>query len=1124
MDKNEEIRRELLDFFSLNKISVSNQYEVAKFLNGETEFSLDEIQKIIDNETNKIEKRKTRESLHEKIVDDHVKNNKYKLDESNIDYNLAELTPQDKYKIKIDLIQLEDPVSGKPTNITNITNNTNKHDVAFNNNDMFKFSNGTSETRATHFVLEGKGYTTLETPAYIQEQNIISNEGLQVSLQDELSNRSVHYAKGQANRTGDRPVIIEGEIPAQYVFDNYEHEGEYSIPKEYYNKIENAIIKDAETQTPLYSFNKKDGLKKLDTYTDYNYPELKIKSEDTIKLQNRLVKEVYKDRLYNGKRDYLDFFLEENSDELKKYNLYQGKNVKEIRKEIENKYLNNHIALKDFDGDFEKALKAAFEASPVTKVPKEEALKKYVDVFSEMAWTNESRDMILDVIANAREITNEEFFKANAKELSGQYVNHGLYAYGGQMWDVDSTKLDYQRSQINSNLKKIIEHPEYEISASTTDYAIGNVGITAKIKDAKYASRADAQSGILTNGNGKRILVSQYNIGGLLKEDYDIIGQKNIPTYSPTQHNEIISTIEKPEKIWVKKEFYEENKDFVYNLMKENDIQNLDIILNAENERITESEIKTVTLSDLEKSEDTISQLKNRLNITEDVSAGDALDIIDDTLDDIKSNKYWLPQEEEQLKNFQNIIADFENGRTTENDHGGKGVDYFKEVAKDIEEEVKRSKDKLKELPKQEELEELRELYNTQYKNESVSLELETVDLSNHKNRNTVRYHNSKDATIIYDISEMGDNIKIANSVGHSGTWTSKQEHGIKSISNWVELNSEILEYDEQDPKKLLGYITEFEYKEDANILYIHDDETLRRVLYKYGNGKEKIYWDKVASDFDAVRIDSKPVGISTYQRKVSQYYGDTDVIFNPDIFETITTYNADEYFDKKYIPSKNLTSKEAFDKYSPNDDRFYISQGLDPEEQKQAIYKLNSGREYEHYSDKDLYQLYQLREESKEAADKFLETTKELEKDIQQAEKELRPKPRKIKQAKFKKVKPEIKSKVDVKEDILNEAKTVEKQVIKSSKLQNKTIQDTAKKSLDTKKLGLFIAGAIAIAGTASMLAPHKDKKKKNKKEKIQHKTGLYESFDYNDYDKDTKNAKKISSFSKGHSTYSLR
>lgn len=49
--------------------------------------------------------------------------------------------------------------------------------------------------------------------------------------------------------------------------------------------------------------------------------------------------------------------------------------------------------------------------------------------------------------------------------------------------------------------------------------------------------------------------------------------------------------------------------------------------------------------------------------------------------------------------------------------------------------------------------------------------------------------------------------------------------------------------------------------------------------------------------------------------------------------------------FSKTNVEDKKLTPQEAFDKYGPNDDRFYTSQGLDPKEQKEAINKLNSKR-----------------------------------------------------------------------------------------------------------------------------------------------------------------------------------
>lgn len=171
----------------------------------------------------------------------------------------------------------------------------------------------------------------------------------------------------------------------------------------------------------------------------------------------------------------------------------------------------------------------------------------------------------------------------------------------------------------------------------------------------------------------------------------------------------------------------------------------------------------------------------------------------------------------------------------------------------------------------------------------------------------------------------------------------------------------------------------------------------------------------------------------------------------------------------------KLLTSQEAFNKYGPNDDRFYTSQGLDPKEQKEIINKLNSGRKPK-LSDKEV--LNQLHKESEESANKFLEISKETKKN-------------KLITKKIKKTPNEL-----------------TKELTKSKNL------------LNNKKELAIIAGAIvagAVIGGSMLFS--KDKKKKK-----QHKTGLYESFDYNDYDKDTKNTKKVSSFSRGHSTYSLR
>ena len=49
-----------------------------------------------------------------------------------------------------------------------------------------------------------------------------------------------------------------------------------------------------------------------------------------------------------------------------------------------------------------------------------------------------------------------------------------------------------------------------------------------------------------------------------------------------------------------------------------------------------------------------------------------------------------------------------------------------------------------------------------------------------------------------------------------------------------------------------------------------------------------------------------------------------------------------------KAIGQTILSAREAFDLYGPNDDRFYTSQGLNPEEQKRKTQKLNDATSYE--------------------------------------------------------------------------------------------------------------------------------------------------------------------------------
>lgn len=103
--------------------------------------------------------------------------------------------------------------------------------------------------------------------------------------------------------------------------------------------------------------------------------------------------------------------------------------------------------------------------------------------------------------------------------------------------------------------------------------------------------------------------------------------------------------------------------------------------------------------------------------------------------------------------------------------------------------------------------------------------------------------------------------------------------------------------------------------------------------------------------------------------------------------------------------------------------------------------------------------------------------------------------------------------------EKVITESKTINT----ANKLENKTIQNTAKESLNTKNLSLFAIGTVvALAGTAGLIA-HEKNKKRDKQNKVHYNEKRQEELSDIDYNNDLQYANQITNFSKGHSTYSL-
>ena len=243
----------------------------------------------------------------------------------------------------------------------------------------------------------------------------------------------------------------------------------------------------------------------------------------------------------------------------------------------------------------------------------------------------------------------------------------------------------------------------------------------------------------------------------------------------------------------------------------------------------------------------------------------------------------------------------------------------------------------------------------------------------------------------------------------------------------------------------------------------------------------------------------------------------DTHIVsLNVDLPKKISVKTKDSISN---ITKNVLTPQEAFDKYGPGDDRFYTSQGLDPKEQRAKINELNSKRKPV-VSDEET--LKQLHKETEEAAEQFYKTTKEAEDIIKEYKQKANSDVSKPKISEPKIKKPETQPIKDVNfDDILEDA--AKETAEQNSKLTNRTIQNTAKKALNTKKLGIGIAvgATVLLAGAAASAANKKDKKEKKKQEEEKLKNTNNNEIDYS---QDLQYAQQITNFSRGHSTYRLR
>ena len=309
-----------------------------------------------------------------------------------------------------------------------------------------------------------------------------------------------------------------------------------------------------------------------------------------------------------------------NDIERKAIDIYENGTRKEFRNFFEENFENEYDSFKIFKADlftkakgytkienevFSDALDEAFKQSSVYDVEtyrkSKEIANKY---FTHLGRTKESQDMILDYIANDIDIDSDKLLKANAKYFESQNVNHGLYAFPDDIYTVKgSTNNPLER--IDDNINDIMKNKQMEMSLTSSEYMIGPIGVTGKTSPIAYHTN-DIRSHLeFSFDGGKRVYQQNNKRGtGTVQDIIDSLEQEStVDLFS--RHDELIGKGLDIESLWVKEDFYTQNKDYVYELMQKYNINNLDLIHASENtEKIIPSQIERININDINLKED----------------------------------------------------------------------------------------------------------------------------------------------------------------------------------------------------------------------------------------------------------------------------------------------------------------------------------------------------------------------------------------------------------------------------------------------------------------------------------------------------------------------------------------
>lgn len=869
----------------------------------------------------------------------------------------------------------------------------------------------------------------------------------------------------------------------------------------------------------LQEFDKKDKLYGKDYKAKSNFPPLNLKEKfpDINLTEEELQKAAH------------DYFFSKSSNIGK--SRFDKKYNNEVKNYVINNFFNEDISVSS-KGSFEKALDEAFLKSPGYHLDAEmyQNGKQYIyDELSNFARSDEAKDMILNYIYKGDQLDAESFLKANAKGWENEKISHGLFAFDNYLTlnNFDGN----QRKQIKNNLHTILNEKDIEIAASSADYAIGEIGVFGKAKNAKYALSSDMMSRIADDGTRKHA-ISDRTINGILSDYLSEYEENNISgKWKPnSRHDEVITSIDEIDSLWVKKDYFDKNKDFVASLMEESGIENLDIIHTSEAyENIYDAKIERITYDDLAKSisEDSAKYLSSKEAFekygldSDEFYTSQGLDPKEQrkitnklnskrnpTLSDKEIlNKLHYDTEEaanqfrKTTKEANQIIGEYNKLKTIENAN-------FTEEYSDLLKNILQPDPYLKTVEERTGYVEYYDLKtqrehafrNTKQRASDKNPKIGNIDVNKEAEPISIRYHQNKEHVFSIDNTKLGDNIKInsfGDNFGHTGTWSSPRViPGFETA--WLMNNREWIKTDSKGKPE--GYISVFKFKDDAKVLKISNEDDLIGLIKNFGTDESK-------KDILSLLVDIDEDTKSLLKRKHAFEPNIEKDELASDISKKIKInwdkvskqYDAVRIRTPGFISSPDIPYSWIMSEYYGDTDVIFNKKSVD-------VLKTMSIDQYYKDLDKEFetgdFTNYEIKPKpEKPKPQKPKPEIKKTEPKIPE-----KPKPE------VKKPEPEIKKPIP--------EKPIQNTVKQNNKLTSKTIQNTAKKALNTKTLGIAAIGAtVAVAGAIGISAHNKNKRKRKKENEYAYP----EDNNYINYNQDLQYADNIVGFSTGHSTYSL-